>query len=439
MKLRLIPFFLSCALFSPAVFAAPVLQKDDLVAICGDSITAQKEYSIYIEDYLRMCQPVPGVKALQCGWGGSNAPHFASHMGHDVMSFSPTAATVCYGMNDGNYNALDQDPTLAVNYRAGLEKMIANFQRGNTRTIIIGSPGVVDSFYFRNPKHANVTAAQYNQSLGQLGEIGKEVAASKGVIFADLHTPMMEAMEKSKAQLGERYAFSGEGDGVHGGPDEHLVMAYAFLKAMGFDGNIGTIVYDDSTGTATATDGHRVVSSQPGKVVIESTRYPFCFFHGSMDADQNSSVPDFTGSWKYGTAGILPFVPFNQDLNRYTLIVQKLKSPKAKITWGPQSKEFTAAELAHGINLAAEFLKNPFVQPFAAVTKAVASKQDFESQFITQYLFNEPSLLKAVPSKEAAFKQIDNGYRDVHSALLDDCQKAVKPVTHTIQIEDVSS
>ena len=41
-------------------------------------------------------------------------------------------------------------------------------------------------------------------------------------------------------------------------------MAYAVLKAMGFDGHIGSITYDSSTGLSTATAGHRVVSSNLG-------------------------------------------------------------------------------------------------------------------------------------------------------------------------------
>jgi hypothetical protein len=265
------------------------------------------------------------------------------------------------------------------------------------------------------------------------------VAAAKGVLFADLHTPMMKAMTEAKVQLGERYPFSGEGDGVHGGPNEHLVMAYAVLKAMGCDGRVGTITYDDSTGSATATEGQRIVSSQPGKVVIESSRYPFCFFNGTKDADQQSAPPQsqFAGNWNYGNAAILPFVPFNQELNRYLLVVQNLKSPKARITWGDQSKEFTAAELARGVNLAAEFLKNPFVLPFAAVDRAVVNKQSFETQFITHFLYDQPGLLKAVSSKAAALKMIDAGFRDVHAGLLENCRNAIKPVTHTIKIEEL--
>ena len=49
---------------------AAQLQAGDTVAICGDSITEQKEYSVFTEDYLLMCQPVPDLKAHQFGWSG---------------------------------------------------------------------------------------------------------------------------------------------------------------------------------------------------------------------------------------------------------------------------------------------------------------------------------------------------------------------------------
>jgi len=344
-------------------------------------------------------------------------------------------AAVCYGINDGVGNVLDD--TIARTYREGLEKVIANFQQGRTRTVIIASPAVVDSYYFKNTRHADVSAAQINHTLGQMGDIAKEVAASKGVLFADLHTPMMAAMTGAKAQLGERYPFSSESDGVHGGPNEHLVIAYAVLKAMGFDGHIGTITYDASTGRAGASEGHRIVSSHPGQVVIESRRYPFCFFKGTRDATPSDAPPQsqFAGNWNYGDAAILPFVPFNEELNRYLLIVRNLSSPKARITWGEQSREFTSAELARGINLASEFLKNPFVPGFAAVDRVVIDKQTFETQFISHYLFNQPGLLKSMPTKAASLKMIDSGFRDIHAEMLSNCAKAVKPVTHTLKIE----
>ena len=142
-------------------------------------------------------------------------------------------------------------------------------------------------------------------------------------------------------------------------------------------------------------------------------------------------------NWHYGNAAILPFVPFNKDLNRYVLVVKNLKSPRARITWGEQSKEFSAEQLATGVNLAAEFLKNPFVKPFMEVNKAVEQKQAFETTFIKDYLSEkEQSLLRSLPSKEASIKAVEAGFRDIHKGLLEKCSKAVHPVTHTIRIEE---
>ncbi len=52
------------------------LQKGDFVAIAGDSITEQKQYSVFIEDYLLMCKPQPDLRAIQLGWSGETAAGF---------------------------------------------------------------------------------------------------------------------------------------------------------------------------------------------------------------------------------------------------------------------------------------------------------------------------------------------------------------------------
>ena len=116
--------------------------------------------------------------------------------------------------------------------------------------------------------------------------------------------------------------------------------------------------------------------------------------------------------------------------------MQNLKAPAERITWGGQTREFTAEALKHGVNLAAEFLCNPFVPSFAAVDRAVIDKQTFETQFITHFLYEQPGLLKAVPAKAAALQQMEAGFRGVHEGLMQNCQARIKPVAHTIQIEE---
>ena len=404
--------------------AAPVLQKDDVLTLTGDSITQQGIYSLFVEDYILMCQPVGGVKTIQCGWGGTSAPYMAEHMKDGILTFSPAVATTAFGMNDGEFSVAT--PEIEKRYHDGLVQMVDNFRASGTRTVIIGSPGAVDSYYFKNPHDVKVTAELYNQTLGRLTEVARQVATEKGLPFADLHTPMMEAMTKGKAAKGEKFVVCGEMDGVHATPNGHLIMAYAFLKAMGFDGNIGTITYDAASGQAEATEGHRVVSSKMGEVTLESTRYPYCFQHGN----DHPLGP---------TTSILPYLPFNDELNRYLLVVKNLKSARAKITWGTESKEFTAAQLAKGSNLAAEFLNNPFVPAFAAVDKEVAQKADFQIFMVTFYLGQRmPALASALPDKAASFQQVAAGLREIDNGLLDRCANAVKPVTHTIRIEEVN-
>jgi hypothetical protein len=86
-----------------------------------------------------------------------------------------------------------------------------------------------------------------------------------------------------------------------------------------------------------------------------SVRYPYCLF------------PDEEGSFEspLTAASILPCLPFNQDLNRFTLVVKGAKEGKYKVTWGTESLTFSAEELAKGVNLADAFvMKNLFHGPF---------------------------------------------------------------------------
>ena len=83
-----------------------------------------------------------------------------------------------------------------------------------------------------------------------------KVAQQQGVVFANVLDPMIDVMTKAKAKYGREYHLAG-GDGVHPDPNGHLVMAYAFLKALGCDGNIGAINVDLGQGKATASAGHR--------------------------------------------------------------------------------------------------------------------------------------------------------------------------------------
>ncbi len=392
------------------------LQDGDFVAICGDSITEQKLYSVYIEDYLLMCQPAAALRAMQFGWGGETSWGFKSKMANNCVPFKPTVVTTCYGMNDGGYRPFDPN-NQGKRYRASQKAIVQAFKKAGVRLIVVGSPGVVDADTFRrSPEQATM----YNQTLAKLRDIAREVATEEGVVFANVFDPMMDVMTKAKAKYGKSYHVAGT-DGVHPWNNGHLVMAYAFLKALGCNGDIGTITIDLTAGKATATDGHKVLSAKGGAVEIESSRYPFCFSGDPKDPR--------------ATRGIIEFFPFNDELNRLTLVVKGAKGDTAKVTWGKATKEFARADLEKGINLAAAFLDNPFCEPFGKVERAVRAQQMYETPLIKDLIHRIPGYKRMVPDEADALDRIRKGAEKRAKALFDAAAAAVEPVRHTIRVE----
>jgi lysophospholipase L1-like esterase len=394
------------------------LRNGDHVAVIGDSITEQRKYSVFMEDYMLMCMPKVGLSETQFGWGGEVAAGCAKKMAQDCVPFKPTVATTMFGHNDGGSSPMD--PSKAKWYHDGEQSIVKQLKEAGTRFIVIGSPIPVDSYVWHKDKPE--MPVMFNGTLSAMRDIDRKLAAEEGVAFADLFTPMMDVMVKAKAKYGKEYSLAG-GDGVHPDNNGHLVMAYAFLKALGCDGNIGTITVNLGANTAIATEGHHIQSVKNGVVEVVSRRYPFCFY----------GDPASTNS----TRGMLEFIPFNQDLNRFLLVVKNAKAQKMKVTWGKESREYSATELAKGINLAAEFLDNPFSEPFSQVEKAIYEKQTMEVDLVKSGMYNLPTYRELLPEDKTMFDKVQEALMKKDAAARATCAAAVKPVTHTIIIEPV--
>jgi hypothetical protein len=170
-----------------------------------------------------------------------------------------------------------------------------------------------------------------------------------------------------------------------------------------------------------------VISSQDGIVEMESTRYPFCFFGDRKDPN--------------GTASILSYVPFNQELNRLTLVVNNLPKPQAEVTFGSQTKTFSREQLASGINLADEFLENPFAAPFQQVMDAVGKKQAYETSMIKGFVTNFRQLnptLRNDAEVESALATIRRKMTAIDDAAQAEAKAAVKPVRYQLVIRPKS-
>ncbi|MFK8113915.1 MAG: SGNH/GDSL hydrolase family protein [Rubripirellula sp.] len=388
-----------------------LLRKGDRLAIIGDSITEQKKYSRIIETYLTVCWPELEITARQYGWSGEKTDGFLRRMDRDCLPFDPTVATLCYGMNDSRYRPFD------VNngnwYRDHYTGVVRKLKAAGAR-VVVGSPGCAGKIASW-VKSKSGTLDEHNLHLCALRDIALGVAESENVRFADIFWPMYQANfsapKKYASSRDEPYLVAGT-DGIHPGWAGHVMMAYAFLNAMGIDGKIGEFVIDLESGNATASDGHQVDSTSDGVVRITSSRYPFCA-KGPIDDDD---------SIRSG----MTLVPFHEQLNRFVLKVKGAKSKRVKVKWGGVSKEFDAATLADGIHLAAEFPTNPFTESFTRVDEAVAKKQEFETHQIKRVFHGK----EGRKDFEAAVKKTEAQRQPLAYAIA----SAMQPVSHQFTI-----
>ena len=147
---------------------------------------------------------------------------------------------------------------------------------------------------------------------------------------------------------------------------------------------------------------------------ITSRRYPFCTAVGDVTKD-NSVRSGMT------------LVPFNAELNRLLLVVKDGSASGYKVTWGQETKSYSSAQLAKGVNLAEDFVVNPFSLAFKKVDETIAAKQNYETRQIKD-LFHGPEG-HADPKLTARLTE------KVRTPLTKAIKTAFVPVTHTIKIE----
>jgi hypothetical protein len=400
------------------------LKQGDRLAICGDSITEQKMYSRIMEDYLTMCVPELNITVRQYGWSGERAPGFLARMTNDCLRFKPTVATTCYGMNDHEYRPYEV--RIGDTYRDSSTAIVEAFKANSVR-VVLGSPGCVGKVPSWQ-KQTNYAVGDLNKSLLHLRDIDWEIAGKEGVGFADVISHMMIASLEAGKRYFTNYAIAGK-DGVHPGWAGHTVMAYAFLKALGLEGDVGLFTVDLKKNKLTASPGHKLVSAKDGEFVITSSRYPFCPCLPAGSGAASYPVCEKDDPEKDNSIrSAMTLIPFNQDLNRLILKATNLKAGRTyKVTWGGESKPFTATQLERGINLVEEFPCNPFCEAFAKVDAAVAAKQAYETTQIKKS-FRSP---EAKADMEAVAAQTETGRAPLATAI----KAAFVPVTHTIKVE----
>lgn len=327
------------------------LKPGDRVVFYGDSITDQRLYTVYVETYVLTRFPRLGASFVHSGWGGDRVSGGGGgsidvRLDRDVIPYQPTVMTIMLGMNDGGYRAFDQE--IFAKYTQGYEHIVETVQKAYPQirfTLIQPSP-------YDDVTRPPGFEGGYNAVLIRYGAWVKDYAGKIGGTEADLNSPVVALLQRANAadpKLAQRIV----PDRVHPGPDGHLVMAEAILKAW----NAPALVTSVEINAARK----RVVQAT-NTVIDDLTSHA----NGLTWKQTDNALPMPYDSTNPVTALVMRCSDFIQALDQEPLLVTGLKAEHYILKIDDETiGTFTREQLAQGINLAE--LATPMMKQAMAV------------------------------------------------------------------------
>jgi len=191
------------------------LRPGDRVLALGDGVMAEGGVlRLALEDDLddKYEGLAKKIRLVNAGVVGDSAARAAARVDALIAQKRPTAAVVCFGLNDSY-----RDPH---GYRSAVRAIITKLQDANVGVTVLTPPYIDAS----RAGELGERSRALDEMVGQL----KRVAAEKGVTYADCYTPMKRA-----AQGGAALDW---GDGIHPAKRGKRMMADALQEAWGFGG-----------------------------------------------------------------------------------------------------------------------------------------------------------------------------------------------------------
>ncbi len=281
--LRRIFVLTSCAFLLAAATAtadnkSPVAKLDvqdgDCVVFLGDSITHQRLYTQYVEDFFYTRFPKMRIKFHNAGVGGAQAWDALERFDRDVAAYKPKYVTVLLGMNDGRYQSFNEE--IWQTYHDNMTTLISRIVEIGAIPIVM-TPTMYDSRAALARKRK--PADNYNSVLAYYGTWLREVATDNGYGFVDMWAPLNNLTFQQRKT---RPDFTLIKDAVHPDAPGQLVMAYAIIDDMGLRGGISNI---------------RVMLNQNGQARVNGT--------GGEASNVENTGKDLAFTW---TANSLPWV-----------------------------------------------------------------------------------------------------------------------------------
>ena len=345
-----------CALHSRAAEPVLQLQDNDVWVMAGDSITAQRLHTNYLEAFFRTRAPKLHLHFRNSGIGGNRTDNVLQRFDYDVAAWKPTIVSVELGMNDVS------GPEDA--YINGMKEIIAKIRAIPAQPVLISSSPVDDGSMMGNWKSDRC------EKIHPFTDALKKLAAEENVVFVDQYHPLIDAWGLNRRKGAEAAEKNGTlpkapaepppaapgaapapkpqippsliplgGDAVHPGPVGQTNMAAVILAGLKAEGAVSSATI-----------------SADGKV-IEATRCQITE-SGAKDGKLSFTRLDETGPWPILPAAktALDLLPDTLKLSQYLLRITGLADGPYRVSInGQPAATVSAKELDAGWNITTVF------------------------------------------------------------------------------------
>lgn len=386
------------------------LKNGDRVVFYGDSITDNGWYPKFVELFVRLRYPNLDVRFYNAGVGGDRVSggwmgKIDDRLTRDLFARKPTVITVMLGMNDGGYQPPKDEITNA--YKTGYQHIVDRFKKEapNARVFLIKpSP-------FDDVTRAPGWTGGYNGVMKSFSDYLDGLARSNGYATVDFNAPVVSVLEKANA-TDAATAAKIIPDRVHPEAAGHMVMAEQLLLSWGATPTLSSTTIDTRMGKAMGL--HASVSDlKVGPKITWS------------QIDDGLPFPLDRKDARVALA--LQSGDFDQKLNRQMLTVKDLEAGTYALSIdGKPVANFTAAELAGGVNLA--LFETPMLAQARNVMGAVMQRVD-----MTYNLWRQVEVGMGwvnSPKREAAIKAM----HDLSDELVGLARNGAKPAKHSYEL-----
>jgi lysophospholipase L1-like esterase len=344
--LSLLPMMAAAQNFRVQDFA---LKDGETVVFYGDSITAQRLYTRFAEEFVLTRYPNLHVQFVNAGVPGDTtyggyAGAMKERVQRDVAPFHPDMITVMLGMNDGGY--VPESAKIDAVFRKGYSDLLDELERNNpdaALTIILPTPYDETTHGTDFPGYSSVI----DQNAKDVAEIAarRRVFNDRPIKLVDFHGALVDALERAKAQFPQLAPLLIP-DRIHPADTGHWVMASTLLSAW----NVTPIVSELSLSAEKAyvIDKQRTTVSELEKTAT-GVRW--------TQLDEALPLPlDFNNALTKVLLGVFDIA----KLDEQTLRAEGL-APGQYQLWidGKMIATFSQDELRRGVNLA--LLKTPML------------------------------------------------------------------------------